>query len=129
MKRFICVILSAVILLSCFCVMVASAFGNGARLCNFYGSSMLFEQNKPAVISGTASDGSVISCVLYDKNGEPAASGEAVAFGGTFEVSFSAPEGGYDEYTISVSENGNEFARLENVVFGELWLAAGQSNM
>ncbi len=129
MKRLICVILSAVILLSCFCVMGASASGNGARLYNFYGSSMLFEQNKPAVISGTASDGSVISCVLYDENGEPAASGEAVASGGTFEVSFSAPEGSYDEYTISVSENGNEFARLENVVFGELWLAAGQSNM
>lgn len=112
MKRFICVILSAVILLSSFCIMGVSASDNGARLYNFYGSSMLFEQNKPAVISGTASNGSVISCILYDKNGESVASGEAVASGGTFEVSFSAPEGGYDEYTISVSENGNEFAKL-----------------
>lgn len=129
MKKFIGIVLSLAMLLSCVCAPGAFAADTGAKLYSFYGNSMLFEQNQPAVLSGTASDGALISCVLYDKDGKPAVSAETEAANGVFEVAFPAPAGGYDEYTISVSENGNEFARLENVVFGELWLAAGQSNM
>jgi hypothetical protein len=30
---------------------------------------------------------------------------------------------------VILKENSAEFVRLENVVFGELWLASGQRNM
>ena len=36
---------------------------------------------------------------------------------------------GYDAYTVTVSADGKEIARLSDVVFGELWLSFGQSNM
>ena len=38
------------------------------------------------------------------------------------------PAGGYDPHTITIT-CGKEEVLLENVVFGEVWLCAGQSNM
>jgi sialate O-acetylesterase len=91
---------------------------------------MLFQQNKDAVFAGTASAGAEISAELYNAAGELVASGNSTALAdGTFAVSFLAPAGGYEEYKVILKENSSEFAQLENVVFGELWLASGQSNM
>ena len=100
-----------------------------AQLYTFYGDGMLFAQNKDAVISGTASGGTV-SAELYDKNNNMIIRSEsAVESDGTFAVSFTAPSGSFDEYKIVVKNNGTVFETLSNVVFGELWLASGQSNM
>ncbi|MBQ8209811.1 MAG: hypothetical protein IJZ35_04440 [Clostridia bacterium] len=110
-------------------VPVASA-AEDAAVYNIYGDGMLFKQNEDAVIAGTATKGSKISAVLYNDKNEAVASGESIADDdGTFAVSFSAPAGGYDVYSIVLKVNGAEFERIENVVFGELWLASGQSNM
>lgn len=111
-------------------ITVANAENTTAELYNIYGNDMLFEQNKDAVFAGTANAGDLISAELYAANGELIASGTNKAKAdGTFEVSFISPSGGYDEYTVVLKENSEEFARLENVVFGELWLSSGQSNM
>lgn len=99
-------------------------------LYTFYSDGMLFKQNETAVIAGTAKRGSEISCELYDSSGALVARGETSAENDeTFAVSFAAPSGGYDEYYIVLKAAKAEFARLENVVFGEQWLASGQSNM
>lgn len=37
--------------------------------------------------------------------------------------------GGYTAYELALYQNGLEIQRIRNVVFGELWLASGQSNM
>lgn len=96
----------------------------------FYGDGMLFQQKQEAILAGTGSAGTVIECRLTDENGVTAAKAASECTpDGNFEVGFTAPEGGFSEYTISVLANGKEFARLNNVVFGELWLASGQSNM
>ncbi len=100
------------------------------KLYTFYGDGMLFKQNEDAVISGTGKIGSVITSELYDADSALVASGEAeVKSDGAFAVAFTAPRGGYDEYTVVLKADGKEFATLKNVVFGELWLASGQSNM
>ncbi len=100
------------------------------KLYTFYGDGMLFKQNEDAIISGTGRGGSVITSELYDANGFLVASGKTeVKRNGTFAVAFKAPKGGYDEYTVVLKADGKEFATLKNVVFGELWLASGQSNM
>ena len=100
------------------------------RLYNVYGDGMLFQQKEDAVFSGTAKPHSVIEVALSDSENNELAQGEAVTEAdGTFTVSFEAPEGGFEEYTVNVSENGSVFETLEDVVFGELWLASGQSNM
>ena len=109
---------------------IAYAENSSAKLYGTYGNDMLFQQNKDAVFAGTAIPGAEISAELYNATGELAASGNSIALAdGTFEVSFSAPAGGYEEYKVILKENGTVFAQLEGVVFGELWLASGQSNM
>lgn len=100
------------------------------KLYTFYGDGMLFKQNEDAVISGTGKIGCVITSELYNSENSLVASGKTdVKSDGTFAVAFTAPSGGYDEYKIVLKADGKEFATLNNVVFGELWLASGQSNM
>ena len=101
-----------------------------ARLYNVYGDSMLFQQKKDAVLAGVGTAGSEIKCVLKDSADKKITSATSkVKSDGTFSVSFTAPAGGYEEYTIELFADGEKFDSLENVVFGELWLSGGQSNM
>ena len=127
-KKLLSVILCLVI---AFCAMpFAFAQEASASLTSVYGDGMLFEQNKEAILSGTASAGASIKAELFDSENALIASAENLTDeNGTFSVSFISPAGSYEEYTIVLSADGVEFERLENVVFGELWLASGQSNM
>lgn len=127
-KKVICALL---VLVLTFCsVTVALAQDTQARLYTVYGNGMLFEQNKAAIFAGEGIPGSIIKVQLLNENAWPirTASGR-VNEDGTFEVSFIAPAGSYSEYTVELTQDGDKFATLENVVFGELWLASGQSNM
>ena len=91
---------------------------------------MLFQQKKEAVLCGKGTGGAEISCLLADENGTGILKAKAqVNRSGEFRLSFTAPEGGYKSYTITLYVNGREFRTLKDVVFGELWLASGQSNM
>ena len=126
MKKLLSVILCVTMIFGISSVAFAA---ESLQLYTFYGDGMLFAQNKEAVISGTAAGG-IVTAELYDKNNNLIASGEAsVESDGTFAVSFNAPSGSYDEYSVVVKNNGSVAETLENVVFGELWLASGQSNM
>ncbi len=128
MKKSISVLL-ALILAFC-CMPFAVAETAETRLYNVYGDGMLFQQNDEAILAGTAKKGSEIAATLFDDENNIVEKSEGTTKAdGTFTVSFNAPEGGFEEYTVTVSENGKEFAKLSRVVFGELWLASGQSNM
>ena len=100
-----------------------------AELYTIYDDSMLFQHSKEAILAGTAKAGNKIRVELY--NGKNLiTSGEAITGSdGKFTVSFMAPEGSYTEYIIILYENSKNIRVLKNIVFGELWLASGQSNM
>ncbi len=128
MKKIIAFLLTVIMLLS----VSATAFAAeaDAYLYTVYGNGMLFEQNVDAVFAGVAPSGSNITATLYNGNNEVIANGTAVSKNdNTFSVSFTAPEGSYTEYTVKVACDDNVFATLSDVVFGELWIAGGQSNM
>lgn len=127
MKKILSVLLCLTLLLSA--VVPAFASSPQARLYNVYGDGMLFQCDADAVLAGEAPDGSEISAELYDMTGALVTSGTATATDGAFRVSFPAPAGGYDVYTVKVKCGGAVFTELKNVVFGALWLATGQSNM
>ncbi len=125
------VISTLLVIVFAFCsVTVGFAEDTKARLYTVYGDGMLFQQNKSAIFAGEGNPDSVITARLLNENSWPirTASGR-VKSDGTFEISFIAPAGGYNEYTVELTQDGDIFATLENVVFGELWLASGQSNM
>jgi len=128
LKKILSVILS---FLFAICGMsMAYAKETAAKLYATYGDGMLFQQNKEAVFAGTASAGAKVTAQMYNAADELVASGSSsVLPDGTFTVSFRAPAGSYEEYKVILKENSAEFAQLDNVVFGELWLASGQSNM
>ncbi len=125
-------IISVLLVLSMIFAFVPAAFAEEttAKLYAFFGDGMLFKQNEEAVFTGIADAGSKITAELYNAENALIASGETDALhNGTFAVSFMSPEGGYDEYTVVLKCNNAEFEKLENIVFGELWIANGQSNM
>lgn len=127
-KNLLSIIIAAVLISSsCF---IASATDTAANLLNIYSDGMLFLQNSEAVISGKGHPDNIISLSLYDKHQNIIAESDTkVASDGTFKIVFNAPSGSFDEYSIVLKENGKTFDTLENIVFGELWLASGQSNM
>lgn len=125
-------IIAVLLALTCVFTVLPLAFAEQdvtPELYTIYGDGMLFKQNETAVISGTAADKSVITLELFNADNACIASGKTTANDGTFAVSFTAPSGSYDKYSIVLKADGKEFATLENVVFGEQWLASGQSNM
>lgn len=131
MKKLFSLILAFVLAGACISpVFAENAPSTNARLYNYYDSEMLFKQNDEAIFAGVANAGKKITVELFDSQGNKVKSSEAVAdSNNTFKVSFVAPQGGFEEYTVILKDSGVEFAKLENVVFGELWIAAGQSNM
>lgn len=127
-KKIIALLLSICVLFSC----TATAFAaeSEAKLLKIYDNDMLFEQEKDAVFAGYAPAGSVVSVLLLDGNDNIIRSGISSAdTNGKFTVSFVAPEGSFTEYTVVLYCDNVAFAVLDRVVFGELWLASGQSNM
>ena len=100
------------------------------RLYNVYGDHMLFQQNADAVFAGEAAPGTALTVQLKNAAGSVVRSANGTAGAdGTFSLSFPAPAGGYDAYTVTLSADGNAVTTLTDVVFGELWLSFGQSNM
>ncbi len=103
---------------------------SSAKLYRIYDDNMLFKHSTDAVFAGEATPGSAVECRLVNSDGETIREGNSVVGSdGKFTVSFIAPEGSFENYSVVLSENGGVFKELRNVAFGELWLASGQSNM
>ncbi len=128
MKKKIFAVILAVAMLVC-SVPFANAQGATPRLYSVFGDGMLLQQNKTTFISGKSTPGSVVSLALVDGNDIIFESEAVTGADGEFSVPVDAPAGGFKEYKIVLGLNGAEFRTLNNVVFGELWLASGQSNM
>lgn len=97
---------------------------HGLELFSNYGDHMVLQRNKPVKIAGRAPEGSVVT-VKFDI---PGLQGSAVSDkSGEWCVTLPAqPAGG--PYRITVTD-GKETIRIEDVLFGEVWICSGQSNM
>ena len=98
------------------------------RLKNVFSDGALFQQCARMEVRGWAEPGAAMELKLTRGGREIFASRGCADGEGRFALPLETPKGGYDRYEISVSD-GRDAARFENVLFGELWLAAGQSNM
>ena len=102
---------------------------DSAVLPTLFSDGMLFQQNKPMKLWGYAKEGDQITGVL--KKGAAVLETLTAAAGsdGRWELAFSPRKGGYDRYTLQLSQGDVPFATLKDLLVGELWLASGQSNM
>ncbi len=93
-----------------------------------YESGMIFQQGKPWQLHGTAAAGENVTVQLLDGT-MPVRSATAQADQqGQWKVLLGAVEGAYKNYTLTVT-CGAETKTLKDIVFGEVWVAGGQSNM
>jgi len=128
MKKHLSLFIALILVI--FTVVPAFSAAPSERLYNVYGDGMLFQQKAEAVLSGLGKAGDKISCTVKNSIGEVyAETSSTVGSDGVFKVSFNAPAGSYEEYTIILKADNVVFDTLENIVFGELWLSGGQSNM
>ena len=105
-------------------------YSTAIKLKSIFADNMLFQQNKPFTITGTAS-GETGICRAQLFCGDELIQDhplEVDAEAGTFTVTFDAVAGSYKTYSIRIGSE-SRYAELKNVLFGELWLATGQSNM
>lgn len=98
------------------------------RLPAIFSSGALYLQNAPLKLHGETIPDSTVSLTL--KRGDlPIAAVEVKSDGkGAFEAVLPGQKASFDSHTISLVCGDDRFD-IEDVLFGELWLASGQSNM
>ncbi len=133
MKKFIGFLLCFALIGGCvpMATVCASATSTFA-MANFFADNMMFQRNKPMNLFGVAAPGKTITAELYETNTTivPVETVKAtVPADGNWTLSFTAREGSYQHYRIVVYEGTTVMRVIHTVYIGELWLAAGQSNM
>lgn len=91
-----------------------------------FANHMLFQQKKPIGVWGVDIPGTTVHVSL--SGSEHFRSGQAIAGAdGYWRVELDPLDASYEEYTLTIS--GSSIKTYNDVVIGELFLAAGQSNM
>lgn len=97
------------------------------KLQPIFSDNALFLHSAPLTLRGET-DAAEVSMKLTLADKVVAEATSTVNGNGVFELTFITPKASFDEYEITVYA-GSETVTLHNVLFGELWLASGQSNM
>jgi sialate O-acetylesterase len=93
-----------------------------------FASGALYLQSAPLEIRGRADAGATLAARIL-RSGDLLSEGKAVADGeGNFALPLVTPAASLLPCEIEISD-GSETVTLTDILFGELWLACGQSNM
>lgn len=97
---------------------------------SYFADGMMFRQNKPMNVFGNVTEqGLKVTAKLKDKNGLIEEKTTTSAANGAWNVSFTGRAGGYEKYSIEIYVGNTLKKTIKDILIGELWLAAGQSNM
>lgn len=98
------------------------------KLANLLQSNMVVQQKKPFRIWGTAAANSqVVLQADWTGRKTTAQADDRGNWSGTIKVP-AAKKGNFDPHTITIV-SGDDTAKLTNILIGEVWIGAGQSNM
>jgi sialate O-acetylesterase len=94
-------------------------------------SQMVLQQNKNTALYGFSKvAGSTVSVAFDGGVYSTVASSTVSADGGYFwKVTVPPRAGSFGKYSMNVTSSAGEIAELNNVVFGDVFLCSGQSNM
>jgi sialate O-acetylesterase len=104
-------------------------FTNQTKLPALFGNKMMFQQNKPIKIWGTAVAGKILTVDFYKSDAKIDSKNVTVPESGRWEATFDAQTAGFDKYRIEVLEGATPIQTVEDILIGEVWLSSGQSNM
>lgn len=110
--------------------MLINASARNVTMNNYYENGMIFQQKKPIRLSGYGDIGSEVTATIKkatDQSVVNTISG-TIDDKGKFILELPAMNASYTTYTIDLISNGITVS-LQDVLIGELWLNAGQSNM
>ncbi|MCQ2426434.1 MAG: sialate O-acetylesterase [Lachnospiraceae bacterium] len=96
----------------------------------YFRDNAVLQCDMPVTVSGKTDPGKTLTAKLFKEN-ETSPAAEATARAddnGSFALILPAQKAGYDAYTLEISD-GEKTKKVNNLVFGEVWLAGGQSNM
>ncbi len=115
MKNFCVVFLALASVCSLFAEIKVSAL---------FGNNMVFQQQKPIRIWGTAKPNSEVKILFNFKYTTTKADDK-----GAWQTMLPAEKASFKNYALTIFENGIPHVELKNILVGEVWIAGGQSNM
>jgi sialate O-acetylesterase len=93
------------------------------RLSPVFNSNMVLQRDQPVAVWGKATPGNTVEVQLG-----AAISNGLVQADSTWQVRLTPHKAGLQTYELKV-RSGTETVRIENILFGDLWVCIGQSNM
>jgi sialate O-acetylesterase len=94
------------------------------KLPAFFSDNCIFQQNSTIKIWGT---GIPKKCVTIHFSWNKDEQTVKINENGKWEMTFQSPKASYTKHTITFDDG--DILKLSNVLFGEVWLCSGQSNM
>lgn len=98
-------------------VILPSVFSDGA----------VFLEDSDITVNGKTDPEKKVTLTLFDDCGECGVSEALSDEKGEFSITFHAPKASFKQYTITLDDG--DVYKISDLLFGEVWLAAGQSNM
>ena len=99
------------------------------KLQPLFSNNALFQHTSPLCITGITDNKSAIKASIISKDNVVISLGESYCSeDGSFSIKLNTPPASYDFYSIKIESN-EDSVLVNDVLFGELWLASGQSNM
>ena len=95
----------------------------GLKLPDIFTPGMVLQRDQPVKIWGTADAGATVSVSFQGEEKKCIAS-----FNGHWQISLAPQKANATPQAMTVSD-GRQKIRLSNILIGDVWLAAGQSNM
>ncbi|MCU0713690.1 MAG: hypothetical protein MUC43_16650 [Pirellula sp.] len=99
------------------------AIGDGLCVHNLFQSGMVVQRDKPIPIWGWATPGQVVTVAFGDESRSDTAAADR-----SWKVELPATSASAESRTITV-RGTNETIELTNILVGDVWVMAGQSNM
>lgn len=115
MKKQILVLIAA--------LFAASAFAE-VKMPAIFGDNMMFQQQKPINIWGTAKPNAQVKAMFNFKYTTTTADS-----GGNWKMTLPAESASFSPKALTVFEDNVPSLVIKNILVGEIWLAGGQSNM
>ena len=97
----------------------------------YFASGAIYQQNKPLTIWGEGPVGTKLRAELYAASGSTPIATDEMTIGEDYQwlLSLDGQKGGYNAYTVKLYVDDAIRSTATDVLFGEVWLASGQSNM
>ncbi len=99
------------------------------KLPSIFASGALYQQNAALTIHGQTDAGAIVDAELTGSAEHPFSAARVTADeAGAFSLTILCPAASMETWTITVTA-GDEQHVMTDILFGDLWLASGQSNM